>query len=57
MEVLPLYQSLEIRSKCKGVGVEWGSCKKVIKTEGPSRELECLTELYELKEDMTQTEV
>eukprot|EP00026_Physarum_polycephalum_P000117 Phypoly_transcript_00117.p1 GENE.Phypoly_transcript_00117~~Phypoly_transcript_00117.p1 ORF type:complete len:2222 (+),score=372.13 Phypoly_transcript_00117:402-6668(+) len=50
MQVLPIWQNLEIRTKCKGVGVDLGP--RSAKIEDVTQETECVAKLNSLKQEL-----
>jgi hypothetical protein len=54
MQVLPIWQNLEIRTKCKGVGVDLGP--RSAKIDDVTQELECVGKLKALKEELLQSD-
>ena len=51
--MLPVWQNLEIRTKCKGVGVELGP--RSAKLDDVNREVDCVAKLKSLKEELLQS--
>lgn len=66
MEVLPLYQNLEIHSKCKGVGVEWTAKSRGLSypesnnnnnnNDTDNDVSQGLAKLYSLKDELRQSD-